>query len=134
MLYDAKHHYWVDDVVITKAEGSFIIILKDNENKMRGLRKQESLKFERFFAIVEKAAATLGCVFFADAGDGNDFETEEYEGKELMGWLIPMEEADAFEPFFLANKEVPDKWEEAFCWAEWTNPNNPTVKFVKYGS
>lgn len=100
---------------------------------MRGLRTQEGLKFERFFSLIQSAAAGRGCVFFADAGDGNDFSTQEMDGENLMGWLIPQQEADEFEPFFLNNEDIPERWKEAFCWAEWENPSNPKIRFAFYG-
>ena len=42
---------------------------------MQGLRKQESAKFNNFFAVIQAEAKKQGSVFFADAGDGNDFQT-----------------------------------------------------------
>jgi len=61
-----------------------------------GLRTSESIRFERYFSIVQASAQKMNCVFFLDAGDGQEFETELLEGEDLMGWLIPMERVSAF--------------------------------------
>lgn len=95
---------------------------------MLGLKKRESSKFEKFFGIVQETAQKAGCVFFLDAGDGNDFETEDLEGEDLMGWLIP---EDKVSEFTLVWKEdsITDDWTEFFVWAVWNNEQNPTIKF-----
>ena len=43
---------------------------------MLGLRTEESEKFVKYFAIVQCAAEKQGCIYYLDAGDGRDFETE----------------------------------------------------------
>lgn len=96
---------------------------------MRGLRKRESLKFERFFEIVQKTAEKQNCVFFTDAGDGNDFETDEMEGETLMGWLIPQKFAHQFEPSWITGIEMPTKWDSFYCWAEW-QLNNGEIEIL----
>ena len=85
---------------------------------MRGLKTQESEKFNKFFVIVQKAAQNKNAVFFLEAGDGRDFETSEMEGEDLQGWLIPNNQADEFEPIWRKN-EVSEKWEVFFCFAVW---------------
>ncbi len=95
---------------------------------MLGLRTQESSKFNNFFSIVQNAAQNQGCVFFADAGDGRDFETDFLEGEDISGWLIPNEKADEFTPLWEAG-DVPDDWSEFFGFAIWENENNPSIKF-----
>lgn len=95
---------------------------------VRGLRKPESEKFTKFFAIVQSAAREKNCVFFLDAGDGRDFETDELEGEDLMGWLIPKDKASEFEKVWEAG-DVSDDWSDFFVWAMWENADNPTIKF-----
>ncbi len=56
---------------------------------MQGLRTKESIKFQKFFSIVQNEAIKRHSIFFLDAGDGNAFETTNLEGEDLMGWLIP---------------------------------------------
>lgn len=97
---------------------------------MLGLRTQESNKFNAFFALVQNAAKAKECVFFMEAGDGNDFENEIMEGEDLMGWLIPKDRISKFEPIWKTN-DVPDEWTDFFCWAKWENANNPKITFVE---
>lgn len=85
---------------------------------MIGLRTQETEKFNRFFAMIQAAAEKRGAVFFADSGDGNDFETETMEGEDMMGWLIPKEKAKEFQPLWEASK-VDSSWSDYFGWALW---------------
>ena len=89
---------------------------------MRGLRTQETDKFIRFFTVVQAEAKKHGAVFFADAGDGNDFETPEMECENMMGWLIPTARVEEFEPLW-ASAAVDDSWTEFFVWAVWSFAN-----------
>ncbi|MBE6598912.1 MAG: hypothetical protein E7638_05670 [Ruminococcaceae bacterium] len=95
---------------------------------MQGLRTQETNKFKKFFSIVQDAAKKNGCVFYLDAGDGRDFETDSLEGEDLMGWLIPERMAEEFEPIWKRGL-VSDDWSEYFGFAIWENQNSPTIKF-----
>lgn len=96
---------------------------------MRGLRTQESEKFNRFFALIQAEAKKRDSVFFADAGDGNDFETAELEGETMMGWLIPSEKVKEFEPLWEAS-EVDDSWSDFFQWAVWSmDADNVKIHF-----
>lgn len=85
---------------------------------MRGLRKKESTKFNRFFALIQAEAKKHNAMFFADAGDGNDFETPQMEGENMMGWLIPVEKVPAFEPLWRVST-VDDSWTDFYRWAVW---------------
>lgn len=93
---------------------------------MQGLRKQETEKFERFFAIIQAEAKKHNALFFADAGDGNDFETSTLEGENMMGWLIPSDKVKEFEPLWQSS-DVNDSWSDSFVWAIWSKDGN-TVK------
>lgn len=96
---------------------------------MRGLRTQETEKFNRFFALIQAEAKKRDSVFFADAGDGNDFETAELEGETMMGWLIPSEKAGEFEPLW-KESAVDDLWSGFYLWAVWsTDGNNIKIRF-----
>lgn len=96
---------------------------------MMGLRKQETSKFENFFAIVQNAAEKIGSIFFLDAGDGRGFETETLEGEDLMGWLVPKEKVSTFKREWDTG-DVSDEWSDLYVWATWENSHNPTIKFV----
>lgn len=95
---------------------------------MVGLRKQETSKFENFFAIVQNAAKKTDNVFFLDAGDGREFETDTLEGEDLMGWLVPKEKVSEFEREWDTG-DVSDEWSDFYVWAKWENAHNPIIKF-----
>ena len=96
---------------------------------MLGLRTQETEKFNAFFNIIQNEAKAQAMVFFADAGDGNEFETDDLEGENMMGWLVPVEKANAFEEIWREEK-VDDSWSDFFKWAIWTsNDGKIKIKF-----
>lgn len=95
---------------------------------MLGLRTNESEKFIRFFEIVQTTAQHQGCVYYLDAGDGRDFENDVYEGEDLMGWLIPVDEVSNFEKEWNSD-DVSDEWSMFYTWAIWSTPEHPTIKF-----
>lgn len=85
---------------------------------MQGLRTPENDRFCTFFDIVQKEAAKQGAVFFLDCGEGKDFETENMEGEDLSGWLIPDDKVSQFEPMFLNNENL-HGWKDFLrlcCW------------------
>jgi len=86
---------------------------------MEGLKTQETDKFMRFFALIQEEAKKKDSVFFADAGDGNDFETPELECENMMGWLIPSDKVEKFKRVWETN-EVDDSWTDFFVWAVWS--------------
>lgn len=92
---------------------------------MQGLKTQESLKFERFFRLIQNEAQNNKSVFFAFAGDGRDFETQDMEGEDMMGWLIPQSSALAFQNEWEADnsEEALKQWSKFFTWAEWKEKN-----------
>ena len=96
---------------------------------IKGLRTQETRKFEAFFRIVQEFANKRNCTFFLEAGDNREFETEKLEGEDLMGWLIPKEKEKYFELEFNKNK-VSEKWDEYLCFAVWENERQPIIKFT----
>ena len=85
---------------------------------MLGLRKRENEKFERYFELVQEAAAKDDAVFFADAGTGRGCETAEMEAEEMFGWLIPKNLAEEFKPGWKVSDILP-KFDDYFKWAEW---------------
>ena len=85
---------------------------------MRELRTQENEKFGRFFEIVREEANRLGGIFFVDCGEGNEFFSDSMEGENLSGWLIPKEDADAFETEFTENN-VSDRWDDFMKFLRW---------------
>ena len=99
---------------------------------MKGLRSQESDRFNSYFSLIQAEAEKQEMVFFADAGDGRDFETETMEGEDMMGWLIPKEKADEFEPMWQAS-ELDDSWSDYYLWAVWAkNGDGISIRFEEY--
>lgn len=57
---------------------------------MRGLKTQESGKFNRFWTLIQAAAAQENCVFFGYAGEGRDFPLTIWKARILSGgWFQP---------------------------------------------
>ena len=94
---------------------------------MKGLRSQESEKFNRFWDLVQDEAATQGCVFFGDCGEGRDLVTEELEGENFSGWLIPKAQEREFEDRWRRGS-VPDDWLNHMVWMEWEQTPGNAVK------
>lgn len=87
---------------------------------MLGLRTQEGERFNRFWSLVQSAAKKQGCVFFLDSGDGREFSTDDMEGEDLSGFLIPESKADAFNSAFKKGLEAGTEWSDFFRFAVWT--------------
>lgn len=85
---------------------------------MRGLKTQESHKFNRFWELIQSAARKRDCVFFGYAGEGRDFETEDMEGEDFSGWLVPIQNADTFEREW--KKDFGKLFQEKTCEAKFT--------------
>ncbi len=99
---------------------------------MRGLRKREDIKFEKFFEIVQAAAKRKGCAFFLDCGEGRDLETEDLSGEDLSGWLIPESKAGQFEKEFLGSN-IREVWNEFIAFATWrSGPNGINISFQQF--
>lgn len=99
---------------------------------MRGLKTQEGNKFIAFFELVQKEAAKLHSVFFLECGECNDFETEQMDGEDLRGWLIPEKQADQFEREWL--KDQPgEEWEPYITWVLWNGePEKPVIELKQF--
>lgn len=85
---------------------------------MRELRTQEGNKFKKFFEIVRKEAGKRKSVFFVDCGEGREVFTEDMEGEDLSGWLVPEDKADAFQAEFDTG-DVSEKWNDYVFFAIW---------------
>ena len=88
---------------------------------MRGLKTQENDRFNRFFHLIQQAAQQQGGVFFAFAGEGNEFSFPEMEGEDMSGWLIPESYAVDFELEWAISNSIShlEAWSNYFVWAEW---------------
>ena len=104
---------------------------------MRELRTNEGAKFEKYFAIIEEEAKKLGGVFFSETGQGRDLDLEDIEVCDLVGWLVPFDQADEFEALYLGRKDkeiwADDKWDDMYIFVDYIlDGNNVSVKFDKY--
>ena len=64
---------------------------------MRGLHTNEGAKFEKYFYLIQEEAKKLGGVFFSETGEGRDLDLEDIEVCDLVGWLVPFDQAIEFE-------------------------------------
>lgn len=85
---------------------------------MRELRTQESDKFRRFFQLVREKADEEKSIFFVDCGEGRPFESDEMEGEDLSGWMIPKDRAEDFQKEFDAN-DVSEEWDDFMKFVKW---------------
>lgn len=59
--------------------------------------EREDAEFLRFFRIVQDAAEKLDSVFFLWSPECHDGQVGDVWCEDLSGWLVPSDEADAFE-------------------------------------
>ena len=100
---------------------------------MVGLRTQENVKFTAFFRVVQKAADSMGKVFFPDCGEGNQFEDETIECEDLSGRLVDRKDAEEFEKVFASNEEIPEKWDDFGTFVSWES-NGGQIRILFYES
>jgi len=97
-----------------------------------GLRTKETDKFCRFFSIVQNKAEAENKVFFLDSGEGRELLTDELEGEDLSGWLIPKDKAAFFETLWKKNDNL-DEWIDFFTFAIWkVNNGKVEIEFTTY--
>lgn len=96
--------------------------------EMLGLRTQESEKFNTFFSAVQDAAKKEKKIFFLDAGDGNEFSTDEMEGEDLLGWLIPEDQAEDFASEFENFKEA-EEWDDFYVTVDCSMEDSLKISF-----
>lgn len=99
---------------------------------MRESRTPENKQFEKFFEIVRAEAAKTGCIFFGDCGEGRELFSDDMEGEDLFGWLIPENLADEFEPEWRKN-DVSERWDDYTRFAIWHDESGQiTISFEDY--
>lgn len=105
---------------------------------MLGLRTRENEKFNRFWQLIQNEAHKVECTFFGFAGEGRDFETPDMEGEDFSGWLVPLNDANAFEQLWLSCSDDAQKLEQEFpsskfVFAIWhKNADNVSVEFKEF--
>ena len=99
---------------------------------MLGLRTQETRKSENFIKHIQNFAEKKQSVFFVFCSEGNEFETEKFDGGNLSGWLIPMDKAEEFNALYREWDNL-DDWADYFRFAIWSgDKNNPVIEFKEY--
>lgn len=86
---------------------------------MRGLRTRENDEFNRFFALVQEAAAKHHAVYFCDHGDGRVKRVKNLECEDLWGWRIPESIADIFETLFVQNDRKQHDYDQYYCYVDY---------------
>lgn len=79
-------------------------------------------KWDNFWSFVQSTAQKQNKKFFLDCGEGRSFETDEFEGEDVSGWLIPLEQVPVFEAEWRNKdkKPVDDRWNEFITFAIWS--------------
>ena len=86
---------------------------------MGGLRTIESEKIIKYFSIVQSYAYTLGKVFFLDSGEGYEIITDELDGENISGWLVPLKKSSEFETLWKnRDEDATEDWDKYYCFAE----------------
>mgnify|MGYP000336521907 FL=1 len=91
---------------------------------MQGLRTQENDSFLNYFELVQNKAKELGKVFFMESGEGDTKNFGRYECESLSGWLIDSNDVEEFQRSYLANSDIPQKFDSCYCFADWKPDNN----------
>ena len=81
-------------------------------------------KFDIFFEKVQNAAKVAQGKFFVQSAEGRDFETEEMEGEDLFGWLIPNESVPEFQKEWMSQKGISDQWDDFMTFVLWKKVGN----------
>lgn len=90
-------------------------------------------RFMRFFSIVQQSAASRGCTFFLDCGEGHDLITDEIDCQDLTGWLVPDRLVERFEPLWEARdwNSMDPELMDTMVTAVWSGePNSISIEFV----
>lgn len=80
-------------------------------------------EFEPFWSMVQAQAQRAGGVFFLNCGEGREFETEDMEGEDLFGWLIPAGRAEEFQREWEGAQsplDVGDEWSGYLTYVVWS--------------
>lgn len=86
---------------------------------------ERSPLFQPFIALVQSEASKRGKVFFLESCQGNEFETSEMEGEDLVGWLVDKDRADELESQWSKNvHDVDESFDEDFVHVGWTKKGN----------
>lgn len=76
-------------------------------------------KFDRFWRLVERSAEDQYCKFYMDSGEGREIVTDELDGEDLSGWLIPVQLVAAFRDDWSIGEANREKWSPYYKFARW---------------
>lgn len=94
---------------------------------------EENDKFNRFWNLIQEEASKDNSKFFMDSGEGNELITEEFEGEDFSGWLIPVNSISTFERDWKSDNAHQDTWDDFYCYAEWKEENGAIkIEFNRY--
>ncbi|WP_050698622.1 hypothetical protein [Anaeromassilibacillus senegalensis] len=76
---------------------------------------------DQFFDLIQKEALKHGAKFFVSCGEGHEIQTDQFEGEDFSGWLVPLEYAESFhKDWMTSDDQILDRWGEYFTFAEWS--------------
>lgn len=86
---------------------------------------------DRFFGLIQEAAAAQGMKFFVSCGEGHELDTGELEGEDFSGWLVPLNQVEDFlKDWKSGDTDALDAWDEFFTFAEWAEESGAIkIKF-----
>jgi hypothetical protein len=90
-------------------------------------------KEQAFWDFIQEFAKLQNAAFYMDCGEGHDINTDQYEGEDYSGWLIPQDQEEIFREYWENGTEDDDRWDEFYCFAEWSeNEGQIKIEFKKY--
>lgn len=105
----------------------FVLDEDDNWNDI------ENPRYNKFWELIQKVAARENSKFFMDSGEGNELMTEEFEGEDFSGWLVPLNRVDIFKRNWSERNAHQEEWDKFYCYAEWKEENGfITIEFNRY--
>ncbi len=104
--------------------------------ELRGLYTGDNEKMFNFCKLIADKAKEMGMVFFVADCEGHGAQVGDYCADDRSGWLIPVDEVDAFEEQwdrFKDSRTWPDA-SEYFVWEEWSQDDRGNIKieFTRY--
>lgn len=93
-----------------------------SQRDLQRIKEEMDRRFKPYFNLVQAAANKQGAQFFMDSGEGRDIITEEFEGEDISGWLIPLEQAREFEKEWMQKqgKNIDGRWDRYYLFAIWS--------------
>lgn len=84
---------------------------------------------QNFWELVSLSAEKNNCNFFLKNGEGREIFTDDLDGEDLFGWLIPFDKVKEFEKEWFADN-ISDKWNDFLTFAIWEKDKNETISII----